>query len=86
MIINQAANTISCTAIGAAKKFIAIELKAGNNTLTRLQRKFLTEAKEAGAICAVCYFLEEVKELIEWVDNLCPININVPCLWDEKSK
>lgn len=50
-------------------RFIAIELKVGNNTATDLQKEFLDEVRAAGGYAAVCYFLDEVKEVIRKIDE-----------------
>ena len=50
-------------------RFIAIELKVGTNKPTDLQSNFGKEIEAAGGIFAVCWFLEEVKEVIRKVDE-----------------
>ena len=45
-------------------KFYAIELKAGNNRLTRIQRYTLGKIQAAGGRTSVCRSVEEVKEFL----------------------
>lgn len=45
-------------------KFIAIELKVKGNKTTPLQDFVLNKLKEAGAIIAVCYSIDDIKELM----------------------
>lgn len=49
-------------------RFIAMELKIGDNTTSDLQEEFLVEIDEAGGVRAVCYFLDEVKEVIRKIE------------------
>ena len=50
-------------------QYVAIELKTGTNVISVLQKKFLEEVKAAGGYAVVCYFLEEVKEVIKKIDK-----------------
>ena len=45
-------------------KFYAIELKAGNNQLTRIQQYTLRKIQAAGGKTSVCRSVEEVKEFL----------------------
>ena len=44
---------------------VCLELKAEKGKPSQHQLMFLEEFEKAGAICGVCYTLEEVKELVE---------------------
>ena len=45
-------------------KFIAIELKVGDNTPTALQLDFLNDIENAGGITGVAYNWRQVKEIL----------------------
>jgi hypothetical protein len=46
-------------------KFVAFELKHGNNTATRLQVHTLNSISVAGGYAAICKSLEDVKKTIK---------------------
>ena len=50
--------------ICAQGKFYAIELKAGNNQLTKIQRYTLEKIQVAGGRTSVCRSVEEVKKFL----------------------
>lgn len=46
-------------------RFVAIELKIGNNKLTPIQQHFLTQMALAGAVAGVAYDLDDIKNIVE---------------------
>jgi len=61
-----------------AGKTYAIELKVGKNKATKLQLHTLKKMAKAGAITAVCYSLDQVKQVIEH-NNTHPMFGISPC-------
>lgn len=46
-------------------KFVAIELKVGNNKPTKLQELFLMQIEEAGGVVGVAYSIEDVERILK---------------------
>lgn len=54
--------------------FVAIELKAGNNTPSPHQKFFIKNVVNAGGIGGTCYTLKQVKVLIDEARRIAPKN------------